>query len=92
MTSEQKTANERKALLSRQVSTVLSQGKTRIESQSDYDVVLVKGRRVNHILHLVLTLFTGVWCLVWLLLVIKGGEQRLLVQVDEWGNLATSEL
>jgi hypothetical protein len=59
----------------------------RVESQSDYQAVLVTGHPVNHILHLLLTLFCtcGLWVFVWLFLVLTGGVKRQLIFVDEWG-------
>ncbi len=92
MATERKTSDERKELLSRQVASMLSQGR-RIESQSDYQAVLVYGHRLNHILHLILTFITlGVWGLVWLGLAFIGGEKREVIQVDEWGNSSVSRL
>ena len=92
MATERKSSDERQSLLSRQVASLLSQGR-RVESQSDYQAVLVQGHRPNHVLHLILTFITlGIWGLVWLALVFLGGEKRELVQVDEWGNSSVSRL
>jgi len=50
--------------------------------------VLISGRRVNHVLHAILSLvMLGLWLIVWGLLVFTGGEKRQLVQVDEYGNV-----
>lgn len=49
----------------------------RIETQTDDEVVIVRSRRVNHVLHLILTLITlGSWAIVWIVLAIFGGEKR----------------
>ena len=49
----------------------------RIESESTDYVFLVKGQRVNHILHFLVGLFTvGLWWLVWIVIAATGGEQR----------------
>lgn len=62
-------------------------GGARVESQSDFQAVLVRGKPVNHTLHLILSLVTcGVWALVWATLGVAGGEKRYVVQVDEYGN------
>ena len=59
----------------------------RIESQSDYQAVVVRGKKVNHVLHLILTLVTlGLWGIVWIILAIAGGEKRQMVTVDDYGN------
>ncbi len=90
--SSRKTSEERKELLARQVASLITQGR-RIESQSDFQAVLVQGHRVNHVLHLILTLLTlGFWAVAWLALVFLGGEKREVVQVDEWGNPTISRL
>ena len=63
------------------------------ESRGEYQAVLVHGRRVNHILHLLLSLFTaGLWLVIWLILAVTGGEERVLVQVDERCRISTHEI
>lgn len=65
----------------------------RIESQSDYNAVLVKGKKVNHVLHLILTLITlGFWLIPWIVLVIVGKEKRMMVSVDDYGNVNIEDL
>ena len=63
------------------------------ESRGEYQAVLVHGRRVNRILHLLLSLFTaGLWLIVWLVLAVTGGEERRLLQVDEDCRISTHEM
>lgn len=60
----------------------------RVESQQDFQAVVVFGKQVNHVLHLILTLVTClVWGLVWLALLLFGGEKRLMIVVDDYGNV-----
>lgn len=81
-----KTAEERKALLASAVANQVRQG-WRVESQTDFQAVLVRGQRPNHILHLILTLVTlGLWGFVWLAIAIFGGEKRAVVDIDAYGN------
>lgn len=50
---------------------------------------MVKGHRLNHVLHLLLSIVTlGLWLIVWILLASFGGETRWLVKVDEYGNVS----
>ena len=79
---------ERKAILASAVASSVGRN-TRVESQSDYQAVLVSGKRVNHTLHLLLTIITfGFWgLLVWLPLGIFGGESRKSLSVDDYGNI-----
>jgi hypothetical protein len=88
----QATAWQRKEALSRVIRTQVVQG-ARIESQNDYDAVLVKGHRVNHLLHFVIGLITfGVWWLAWIVIAIVGGEKRFLASVDEYGETLLQRL
>ena len=80
--------DDRKALLAQHVAQQIAAG-ARIESQSETMAVLVRGKRVNHILHFLLGFPTfGVWWLtVWPFLAITGGEKRQMLQIDEYGNV-----
>ena len=87
---QKKTVDERRELLAHEIRFRVGR-EYRIESQADFQAVLVRGHRVNHILHLIITLVTCfLWGIVWILLVIADGEKRLVVSVDEWGNVNVS--
>jgi hypothetical protein len=78
----------RKAALAQHIATAVASQGARVESQSDYQAVLLTGQVVNHVLHAVLTFFTcGIWAIVWVILFATGGIKRHIVQVDEWGNV-----
>lgn len=68
-------------------------GGYRVESQTDYQAIMVRGRRPNHLLHLVLSVLTfGVWALfVWLPVAVLAGEKRRVVTIDPFGNVQTSK-
>ena len=62
----------------------MSEGKlgagSRVESQTEFQAVMVKGRRTNHLLHLLLSVISlGFWVPVWVLLGISGGEKRKVI-------------
>lgn len=82
------TSDERAAVLGRAVVKEVSSGR-RVESQTNLQAVLVKGKRPSHVLHLLLTIITvGVWGLfVWLPLMIFARERRVILTVDEHGNV-----
>jgi hypothetical protein len=86
---EVKSPDERKATLARTVTNLVAQGGgRRVESQSDYQAVVVRGRHVRHVLHLVLSILTaGVWLVVWLAMWLIYRERRDIVSVDEYGNI-----
>ena len=87
-----KTDTERKQTLATTVTNRVAQGR-RVESQTDFQAILVHGHRPNHLLHLIVTLCTlGLWGLVWLGIAVLGGEKRETVQIDEWGNIQIQRL
>ena len=64
-----------------------------VESQSDYQAILVRpGTKVNHLLHLVLTLLTlGFWLFVWVpVAILKKRDRHKVVQVDGYGNVTVT--
>lgn len=78
---------ERKARLNREVQSWVKDG-WRIESRTEFSVVVVKGKRVNHLLHLIITLLTlVVWALVWIAMVVFGGEKRRVLTVNDDGDV-----
>ena len=86
-----KSADERKQLLSQNIQMAIGAG-GRIESQSDYMAVVLSGKKVNHILHLILSLLTGIWVVVWIAMVMRGGEKRQMITVDEYGNVLNQRM
>jgi len=88
---ERKSPDERKAALSQMIANISAQG-YRVESQSDFQAVVVKGSRINHPLHIIVSLLTVVWIVGYLVILASGGEKRELIQVDEWGNVARQRL
>lgn len=90
--NSRKSAEERKELLARTLTGQIAAG-GRVESQSDFQAVVVTGKKVNHVLHLILTLVTlGFWAFVWIGLAIFGGEKRSMVVVDEYGNASVQKV
>ena len=92
-TTSAKSASERKELLARSVQSHVAQG-YRVESAAgDYGAVLAKGHKPNHLMHLVITLLTaGVWLVGWLIRIAMGGEKRLMIAVDEYGNVLPQKI
>lgn len=72
--------------MSQAISYEIAQG-WKVEYQGPDQVVLVSGKKVNHILHLILTLFTGgFWLLVWLIVILANPSKKLMITVDDYGN------
>jgi len=84
------TLDQRSQLLGQAVSSATRQG-WRVVSQAQTQAQLVKGKPTNHILHLILSIITlGVWLIVWIAMVIFGGEKQKFISVDEYGRLTTN--
>lgn len=63
-------------------------GGARVESQTDEAAVLVTGKPINHILHLILSFLTCfAWVLVWGVLYGVSRERRIMLTVDPYGNV-----
>ncbi len=87
-----KSTDERKQLLAQTVQNQIAAG-ARVESQSDFQAVLVRGHRVNHLLHFLIGFPTlGLWWLAWIGIAIMGGEKRSTAQADEFGNVNVQQL
>ncbi len=84
---------QRRELLAQEITRQLAKGNRRLESQSDLSAVIVTGRPVNHILHLLLTLVTvGIWLIPWAIMHNFAGESRELIAIDDAGNIAVQKL
>jgi hypothetical protein len=71
-----------------------------IESQNDFNAVLFSGQRCNHSVHAIVTFVGGIftcgflllWGLVWLILAITQYQQRMILSIDEWGEITTQTI
>jgi hypothetical protein len=60
----------------------------RIETVDGPRAIISMGEPVNHVLHVLLTVFTcGLWLPIWLLLIALGGMKRRHIHIDDYGNL-----
>ena len=64
----------------------------RVEFADGPRAIVVYGSPVNHVLHVLLTIFTcGMWLPLWLIIAATGGEKRRHIHVDDYGNLVGLE-
>lgn len=83
---------ERKALLANALQGQVAGG-ARIESQGEFQAVVVRGHRPNHLLHFLIGVFTlGLWWIVWFFIAVFGGEKRQMVSVDDFGNVLVQKV
>lgn len=71
--------DESQRVFAQRIDTELASG-GRLESKTDDMAVIIHGRRVNHVLHFLIGIFTfGLWWLVWLVMAVAGGECRTVL-------------
>ncbi|WP_447643150.1 hypothetical protein [Nocardioides zeae] len=79
---------QRRRNLAQAIQTEVATGGWRVESQTDESAVLAKGGATNHVLHLLLSIFTcGLWAIVWVVMVVMNQRKVLVLRVDEFGNV-----
>jgi len=79
-----------RAALDRAVANELASG-AELVSQAGTNAVLTKGKKVNHILHLILSVLTaGIWLIVWAILVVTNKPQRIVLSVNDQGHVDRS--
>jgi hypothetical protein len=92
LSQTEKSDTERKALLANTLQGQVAGG-ARIESQGDFQAVVVRGHRTNHLLHFLVGVFTlGLWWIVWFFIAIFGGEKRQMINVDQFGNVLVQKV
>ena len=84
------TPEQRKATLDQRLRAEEAQG-WRVETRSETQASLARGKPLNTKLHLILTICTvGIWGIVWFALWITGGEKHRTITVDEYGSVVDS--
>ena len=82
---------ERMKMLDQAIAGFVGEG-GRLVARQQWTAVVVMGKPVNHVLHLVLTVCSlccgGIWAPVWLLISGIGGEHRQSLTVDEYGHVS----
>lgn len=83
------TPEQRRASLASGVASAVRGGWS-VESQTEIQAVMVKpGTKVNHLLHLILTLVTvGLWVIPWILVtMLHKKTKHLVIAVDDYGRV-----
>lgn len=84
--------HKRQRLLAKAVTEELMRGAVVYQQEPLY-AVLGHKRPVSHLTHLLVTIVTlGLWSTVWLIMAIARREDRIRLDVDEWGNVWGTEL
>lgn len=92
------TAERRAEVLADEIRRALSSGAT-VERETEVSAVLCyRTSRPNHLLHGLLTLLTlvlfwvPIWALVWLVATLLDSRSRVMVSVDDCGNVVRERL
>ena len=84
------TAEQRKLTLDERLRIEEAQG-WRVESRSDHQATIVKGKHKTTKHNQILTICTvGIWGIVWFARWITGGEEHRTLTVDEYGSVVDS--
>ena len=82
---------ERVRLLDEAIASLAGQG-GRLVARDEWTAVVLTGKPVNHVLHLILAICSiclgGIWVPVWLLITAVGGEHRQTLTVDQYGRVS----
>jgi hypothetical protein len=85
------TRADRKQTLDAEVGYFVSQG-WRLRSATPSEAHLVKGEPVRHAVHVFFAIATlGLWLIVYIPLLIFGGEKHKLISVDEQGRVSSTD-
>jgi len=79
------------AILNKTIQSQIVQG-WRLEHQDEGSAILSKGKRVNNILHLIVSLLLAPWAVVWLVFTLTGGVKRKMLTVNEHGGPIEKEI
>ena len=83
----EKSDGERKAMLAQAVANEVRNG-WHVQSQTDFQAVMRKGKQTSHVLHLILSIITlGLWLIVWVVVWYLNRDQSMVISVDPYGNV-----
>lgn len=81
---------ERAVALDQELMADVARG-ARVEARMPTWAIIVTGKPVNHVLHLLVTvLLCGLWLPVWIIMAVNSGEKRTTLTVDETGQVQRS--
>jgi hypothetical protein len=82
-----RTDADRNAMLAQSVANEVRKD-WRVQSQTDFQAVMEKGKRTSHGLHLFLSIVTvGLWIPVWVAVWYLNRDQNEVINVDGYGNV-----
>lgn len=90
LSTTERSETERKSLLEKQIISYVSRG-WRLDTQTDFAAVLSYGKRLNHILHLLLSIVTfGIWIIFWIVMGLTHKIATVTISIDKFGNTSIS--
>ncbi len=86
-TMKRLTSEDRQSQLALRISREVADG-WRVESQAPLSATLVKGKSVNHVLHIILSIVSfGFWLFFYIPYWLLRREKRKVITVDPYGNI-----
>ena len=83
------------AKLKQTVASYVAQGYV-VEAETDYYVIVTKGRQTNHVLHCLLTILTipllCFWLIVWIAVTVAHRKTRYMIKLGVDGNTIVQQL
>lgn len=77
--------------LDQYVATQVRRGDATVEPLSETSVVIVRRKKIRHVLHLVLTVLTGgIWAIPWIVMVLRNKPRRTVASVTADGTINES--
>jgi hypothetical protein len=78
---------QRSAILDQELVKIVGEGGN-VLARTPTSAVVAFGEPVNHVLHLLVSvLLCGLWLPVWLLIAATGGERRMTLAIDQYGEI-----
>jgi hypothetical protein len=88
LSTTERSDSERKSILEKQIIFYASAGWS-LETQTEFAAVMSSGKRLNHILHLLLSVVTlGFWLIIWFFLLMVNRITKKTISIDRFGNIS----
>lgn len=84
---EKMSKEQRMSILNREIQTLISIEGWKIVWREELQMILEKGKKTRHWLHLLLSIFIWPWVIGWTIISYRNRKRILTISVDEYGNV-----